>query len=211
MTSIYPTNATGSHHEAKPTGGSTTDPAEAFHTFELAGQDQDTIPIIVENNSGEPVTLLADIDLALTENYISSGMLQALGISSKSSRQLVSIAKPDQRVAAIGNQALKVTPNAKITFDILAGPSSALRRFTNVKFNVFDVATTPKGGSMSWESELFLGVTFLRDADALRLSEEFSGNPALEGLPVLVRSMEGFKFPSLGTDDKQADRVKDEL
>lgn len=209
MTSIYPTNATEAHHGAKPTGESTVDPAEAFHTFEMAGQDQDTIPIILENNSGEPVTLLADIDLALTENYISSGMLHALGISSTSSRQLVSIAKPDQRVAAIGNQAFKVTPNAKITFDILTGPSSALKQFANVEFNVFDVATPPKGGSMPWEPELFLGVKFLRDADALRLSEDFAGNAALEGLPVLVRSMEGFKFPSL--DDKHADRVKDEL
>ncbi|OQV07247.1 hypothetical protein CLAIMM_11706 [Cladophialophora immunda] len=55
-----------------------SDPTPQFHAAELAGQDQDTLPIIVENSAKEPVTLLADIDLALTENYISSGMLSAL-------------------------------------------------------------------------------------------------------------------------------------
>ncbi|OAP61955.1 hypothetical protein AYL99_04158 [Fonsecaea erecta] len=223
ITSIFREADLGAIHDVKPTGtpspnanvaeSDLTDFTEQFHAAELAGQDQDTLPIIVENNAKEPVTLLADIDLALIENYISSGMLSALGIPSASSA-ISPIAKKDQRPAALGTPAFKVTPAAKITLSLLAGPQGALKQFPDIEFNVFDMPPVSERGGVPWEPEVFLGLDFLREASALRLVDEFAGHAALDGLPVLVRDIKGvFAVAGVDGDSKEASEAgkKDEL
>jgi hypothetical protein len=170
----------------------------------------------VSGISEEPVTLLADIDLTLTENYISSGILKALGVSSTSPHphQVLAIAEADRRIAALGTPALKVTPHANVSLDFLAGPKDALKEFADVKFNVFDLPPPSKEGTVVWQPEVLLGVAFLRDAAALRLAEDFAGNSAFEGVPVLVRGMKGYEFslaPEKLADEKREERKKDEL
>ncbi|KIX98317.1 uncharacterized protein Z520_05618 [Fonsecaea multimorphosa CBS 102226] len=215
---IFKAADSGASHTAKPTdtpspnaNAAETDPTRQFYAAELAGQDQDTLPIIVENNAKEPVTLLADIDLALIENYISSGMLSALGISPTSS-ELSPIAKEDQRPAALGTPAFKVTPESKITLNLLVGPAGQLKQFADVEFNVFDLPPVSERGGVPWEPEAFLGLTFLREASALRLTDGFAGHAALEGLPVLVRDIQGAPVVE-DSDSKEVEngRRKDEL
>ncbi|ETI19285.1 hypothetical protein G647_09117 [Cladophialophora carrionii CBS 160.54] len=143
------------------------------------------------------------------ENYISSGMLEALGVShtSSQSRQLLAIAKPDQRIAALGIPAFRAIRHAN-------RPTDALKQFANVSFNVFGLPPPPQDGTVVWQSEVFLGVAFQRDAAALRLAEDFAGNPALEGVPVLASAMKGYEFnfdSGKLADGKREDRKKDEL
>ncbi|KIW99081.1 uncharacterized protein Z519_00744 [Cladophialophora bantiana CBS 173.52] len=186
------------------------DTAQRFHAAELAGRDQDTLPIIVENTAKEPITLLADIDLALAENYISSRMLSALGISPTAS-ELTPIAKKDRRPAALATPAFKVTPEAKITLNLLTQAETALKQFADVEFNVFDLPPISERGGVPWEPEAFLGVVSLREASALRLVDGFVGHAALEGLPVLVRNMT--RTDSAGGECKEGGEgwEKDEL
>ncbi|OAG44714.1 hypothetical protein AYO21_01204 [Fonsecaea monophora] len=216
ITTIFADAVSGAVDAVKPTDTAASSPKAAnkeptlqFHSAELAGQDQDTLPIIVENNAKEPVTLLADIDLALTENYISSGMLSALGLSSTSSR-LSPIAKEDQRAAALGTPAFHVTPHAKISLNLLAGPKVALNQFADVAFNVFDLPSIHERAGVPWEPEVFLGVVFLREASALRLVDGFSGHPALKGLSVVVRDIPGTDTNSARNQSEQKP-AKDEL
>ncbi|KAJ9605282.1 hypothetical protein H2200_009939 [Cladophialophora chaetospira] len=207
FTSIYPTPSPKSH-DAEDAHDASYDPTQDFHATELAGRDQDTIALVFEVSSKEPVTLLADLELSLTENYISAGMLEALGISP------TTIPEADQRVAALGAQALQVKPHANVSLDFLTGPKDALKHFANVDFNVFDLPSSAQDGSLPWQPELYLGVVFLRDAGALRLAEDFAGNSALEGVPVVVRSLKGYAFSSSAEkpgDSKQEDWKKDEL
>ncbi|EXJ53833.1 hypothetical protein A1O7_09169 [Cladophialophora yegresii CBS 114405] len=222
LITIYPTLTRATHHGAKSTHVSSIstiageDRAEAYHALELAGNDQDTLPIIVSGVSGEPVTALADIGLTLMENYASSGMLEALGVSSTSSHtdQWQAIAKPDQRVAALGRPVFRVTPHANVSLNLLAGPKDASKQFASVNFNVFDLPSPSQDGTFVWQPEVFLGVAFLRDATASRLAEDFAGNPAPEGVAVLARGMKTYEFSfDAGklADGKRADRKKDEL
>ena len=225
FTSIYPTpSSVATPHQATPNGNIIPSPddegddgTEIFHAVELAGFDYDTTPIIVTNSTGAPVTLLANIELALTENYISTAMLTALGLPSKSSpHQLINIAKPKQRTANLDGGNLLVTLHAKINLDFLLGPSHALKHFANVEFNVFDLpdpSSSKTGVTVEWQREVFLGVTFLRDALALRLAEGFAGNPAVEGVPVLVRNLKGYKAKvnAGGGVWEKEDLKKDEL
>jgi len=216
LTTIFPTEPTGTWHASQSTGTpppvptGPDSPAQIYHAAELTGNDQDTLPIIVEDNSNEPFTLLADIDLSLTENYISSGILAALELV-KSSR-VVDIPKKNQRVAALGNPAFEVTSHARITLDLLTGPDNGLKQFADVEFNVFDLPVPAKGENTTWKAEVFLGMKFLRDAGALRLTDAFGGHGAVTGLPVLVRRMDG---DELGSDQKEMvddeARAKDEL
>ncbi|EXJ76243.1 uncharacterized protein A1O5_00751 [Cladophialophora psammophila CBS 110553] len=217
LTTIFARAASTAIDDVKPTASPLSnaeaaegDAARWFHAAELAGRDQDTLPIIVENTAKEPITLLADIDLALAENYISSGMLSALGISPTAS-ELTPIAKKDRRPAALGTPAFKVTPEATITLNLLAGPKAALKQFADVEFNVFDLPPISERGGVPWEPEVFLGVVFLREASALRLVDGFVGHAALEGLPVLVRNMTG--TDSAGGERKEGGEgwEKDEL
>jgi hypothetical protein len=213
ITWLYPTKTGEVPNEAKSTGGAmagsddTGDATKEFHAVELAGFDQDTLPIIVTNATGEPVTLLAGIDLNLTENYISSGMLTALGLSSP---RVVNIAKPDQKAAALGAEALKVTPYAKVSLDFLTGAQAVLKHFTDVEFDVFELSSYPEG-HVVWQPDVYLGVAFLTDALALRLADGFAGSPAIEGLPVLVRSLEGYQVGEGAKQDTQEGWEKDEL
>ncbi|KAJ9644874.1 uncharacterized protein PV06_04459 [Exophiala oligosperma] len=52
-----------------------------YHSSELAGTDQDTLPIIVRNAPGDPVTVLGDVFLSDMRNYMSSDLVGALGLS----------------------------------------------------------------------------------------------------------------------------------
>ena len=54
-------------------------------------------------------------------------------------------------------------------------------------FNVFDLPLADLKGK--WEPELFLGVTFLRQARALALTKDFAGQGAVPGVPVLARDV----------------------
>lgn len=155
-----------------------------FHTTELAGLNQDVIPVVVETQSKDPVTLLADIDLALMENYISSFFVQSLNLSSS----LTALPKkPAQPAVALGVDGFLVTPHSTIKLNLLAGPAKALKKFPDVAFNVFDLPVAELKGK--WEPELFLGVTFLRQARALTLTKDFAGQGAVPGVPVLARDV----------------------
>ncbi|KEF54408.1 uncharacterized protein A1O9_09574 [Exophiala aquamarina CBS 119918] len=156
-----------------------------FHTTELAGLNQDVIPVVVETASKDPVTLLADIDLALMENYISSFFIQSLNLTSA----LTAIPKttPRQEAVALGIDGYLASPHSTIKLDLLAGPSQKLKKFHDVSFKVFDLPFDQLKGK--WEPELFLGVTFLRQASALTLTKDFAGQAAVGGIPLLARDV----------------------
>lgn len=156
-----------------------------FHTTELAGLNQDVIPIVVETASKDPVTLLADIDLALMENYISSFFVQSLNLTS--SLTAIPKTKPPQETVALGIDGYLARPHSTIKLNLLAGPSQTLKKFQDVPFNVFDLPLNQLKGK--WEPELFLGVTFLRKAGALTLTKDFAGQAAVSGIPLFARDV----------------------
>lgn len=155
-----------------------------FHTGELAGQNQDVLPVVVETRSKDPVTLLADVDLALTENYISSFFVAALNLTSSTTPLPKT---PGQQPVALGIDAFLVTPHSSIALTLLAGPTQALKTYPDVRFNVFDLPVDQLKGK--WEPEVFLGVTFLRQARALALATDFAAQGAVPGVPLLARDV----------------------
>jgi len=179
-----------------------------FHTTELAGQNQDVLPIVVETASNDPVTLLADIDLALMENYISSFFIKSLNLTS--SLTAIPETTPPQDAVALGVDGYLATPHSIIKLNLLAGPAQKLKRFQDVLFNVYDLPEDALKGK--WEPELFLGVTFLRRASALTLTKDFAGQAAVSGIPLLARDVvvsdAGWDAAVAGTKDRD---VKDEL
>lgn len=195
----FPTATT--HHSA-PTvtaaasgAGSSSVPAtgeydlvQAFHANDFSGANQDTLPIIVQDHSGNPVSLIADINLDVADNYISQALVAKLGLASST----VSLSSQKQQVVTLGeaNDTFSVTPHATISLNLLAGPAAALKKFGDVEFRVFDLPTPKaKGDGISWEPELFLGVRFLRAVGALGLTADFAGNGVVDGVPVLVRDL----------------------
>lgn len=184
--------------EAKPTAApqrpnDSTDVTEKYYARDLAGQNQDSLPIIVEDSQQDPLTLLATLDLALTENYIASSVIHALGLSSK----LTPIPAKSQHQVALGVDAVLVRPNYHITINLLAGSEN--RRFPGVVFSVFD---PPHIHDDPVEPDVLLGVNFLRQAQALTLVKEYIGKGALEGLPVLVPVVAAVEKDDAGEGDK---------
>lgn len=179
-----------------------------FHTSELAGMNQDVLPIVVESRSKAPVTLLADIDLALTENYMSSFFLEALNLSD--STTALPPSTPPQEPVRLGIDGYPVTPHSTITLTFLAGPPQALKTFQAVPFNVFDMPGVEvlKG---KWQPEVFLGVTFLRQAMALTLAQDFAGQGAVAGIPLLARDVVVSDAGLAGREGVKGGLRKDEL
>jgi hypothetical protein len=194
----FETPPTGTADNSNSDSGS--DFLTQFHARELTGQNQDTLPMIVENGNHDPTTLIADIDLALTESYISGDMLSVLGLVDNTTKTglTTSIPTKDRQQVALGIDGYLVTPTGRIELDILIGSVEALRHFRGVVFNVFEFPET--GGT--WQPEVFLGVDFLRRAGALRLAEGFAGNGVVEGVPVLVREV--------GVVDEKVEKRKEE-
>ncbi|KAK5046417.1 hypothetical protein LTR84_008220 [Exophiala bonariae] len=179
-----------------------------FHTSELAGQNQDVLPIVVETQAKEPVTLLADIDLALSENYMSSFFVAALNLSSATTPLPATGEQAQQQPVALGVDAFLVTPYASLALTLLAGPTDALKTYPDVRFNVFDLPVDDLRGK--WEPEVFLGVTFLRQARALALAKDFAGQGAVAGVPLLARDV--VVSDAAGAGAGAAERVvRDEL
>lgn len=161
------------------------DMVQVFHDDELVGNNQDTLPILVQDGSGEPISLIANIDLDVTENYMSQAMLTKLGLSSTTP---VPTSAQHNVLLGQGNNTLRFTAQWKTSLNLLAGPSTRLKQFANVEFHVFELPPSPATGD-DWEPELFLGMAFLRAAGALTLSADFSGQGVVDGVPVLVRDM----------------------
>ncbi|KAK4946604.1 hypothetical protein LTR10_014456 [Elasticomyces elasticus] len=160
---------------------------QVFNTNDFSGSNHDTLPIIVQDGTQNPVSLIADIDLDVLDNYISTALVEQLGLSSLTA----TLPTPQQQEVSLGeaNNTPTVTPHAKITLNFLAGQAAALKKFAGVEFSVFDLPTVAKGTPDQWEPELFLGVRFLRAVGALGLTAEFAGNGVVDGVPVLVRDM----------------------
>lgn len=60
----------------------------------------------------------------------------------------------------------------------------------------------PPDQTSTFTPELYLGVTLLRRAGALRLADTFAGQGAVDGVPVLLRLLEVTPAPVVGLDDE---------
>ncbi|KAI1609915.1 hypothetical protein EDD36DRAFT_59867 [Exophiala viscosa] len=209
-------DSTSSIAEPKP---SEYDLVQAFHANDFSGSNQDTLPIIVQDSVRNPVSLIADIDLDVLDNYISTALIDKLGLFSS----IVTLPTSQQKVVTLGeaNNTFTVTPHATLMLNFLAGQTDALKKFADVDFNVFDLSdakATAGGSANTSKPELFLGVRFLRAIGALSLTPEFAGNGVVDGVPVLVRDMSFVDDQGRDIDvernlivKKRVEDVKDEL
>ena len=154
----------------------TTDAAEP--TYYLAdeindainGQNQDIIPLVVEDGNGKGgfLTLLATMDFKLTENYISRRILKQLSLL----KEVKSFPKGVQpHIAYLSHHQDKTTIDADIVLDFVTGNDGeeTWKHFSNVRFQVYgkeddDTLRIP---------DVIIGEKFLREVGGLTVFPRF--------------------------------------
>ena len=162
----------------------------------INGRNQDVLPIILQNGSTDSAiaralgagkkelrTVLANVDLKLSENYITRRLLKHLGRLDDA----VPYPKGLQAdVAVVSRDLHQVNINATIVVDLVAGArdDDTRRLFRNVRFGVFgreddDVVNADVG-------EAILGSKLLREMNAVTIFPGFK-DEVHEGIKILEK------------------------
>ena len=187
----------------------------------INGRNQDVLPIILQNGGTDSTiagalgaakkelrTILATVDLKLSENYITRRLLKHLD------RLGDVVAYPkglEESVAVISQDLDRVKINATVVLDLVAGAQDddTRRLFRNVRFSVFgaeddDVVHADIG-------EVILGSKLLREMNAVTIFPGFK-DEVQEGVKILEKVHYGSVGGPSGPNSEQVvDGKHDEL
>ena len=177
----------------------------------INGRNQDVLPIILQNGGTDSAiagalgageeelrTVLANVDLKLSENYITRRLLKHLGRLG----DVVPYPKGlEAAVAVVSRDLDQVNINATVVVDLVAGArdDDTRRLFRNVRFSVFgreddDVVNADVG-------EVILGSKLLREMNAVTIFSGFK-DQVQEGIKIL----EKVHYGNFGAPPQDANR-----
>ncbi|KAK5956957.1 hypothetical protein OHC33_002446 [Knufia fluminis] len=152
-----------------------------FYSLPLSGFHGAALPLITTNGDDEPISLIAYANASLFGNFISSGLVDELGLSRSIVRgetEALSEYIPERDLSTLfGYRTRKL---GIISLDVLAGRDDRL--VGGIRFGVFEAPLSPKdeadveGGVEGWwKADVVVGMRFLNRVQGIRLTEEFSG------------------------------------
>lgn len=164
------------------------DVTDTFYTVPLSGFHGAALPLITTNAHGEPITVIAYANASLFGNFISSslveelGLTKAIGVRSRAPDYL-----PERDLTK--SLGFETYPMGVVGLDVLAGVNDRLAR--DVQLTVFEA---PDGSGREtggwWKADLVVGMQFLNRIQAIELTKEYTGSRdagARHGLGVVVQ------------------------